>query len=160
MFKAAGLCRTDMRRTFPRKRKAVEGYKGYGWASHPPSTAPRAPRRRVKGKAGLQFVSFTQESRFRFRIGPDMSAKHGKNTKFHGDIMHTKGSAGLVKLPLHVDQVRSLGGAMTLAAFRNPKAWPMAWKRSKYKKRDFLTRPRDTVVKHYPQLFANLNQRG
>ena len=160
MFRASGYCRTAMRREFPRKRKAVQGYKGYGWASHPPSTAPRAPRRRTKGKRGLQNVRFDREAKFRFRIGPDMFSPHGANTKFHGDIMHAKGGAGLVKLPLHVDQVRTLPGSMVSAAFANPKNWPMAWKKSHYKKRDFLTNPAKATVKQFPRLFSQLNTRN
>lgn len=162
MFKASGYCRTAMRREFPRKRKAVEGYKGYGWASHPPSTAPKAPRRRQKGKRGLQYVTFKQQKRFSFRIGPDMfpSGGFGKNTKFKGDIMHSRGGKGLVKLPLHISQLRTLPGSMVQAAFANPKNWPMAWKMSHYKKRDFLTNPAKVTVKQFPRLFANLNVKG
>ncbi len=157
MFRAAGFCRTAMRREFPRKRKAIEGYKGYNWKSHPPSTPPKAPRRRQKGKGGLQNVRFDREATFRFRIGPDMLSPHGKNTKFHGDIMHQEGKSGLVRLPMHIDQVRSLPGPMIAAAFASPKNWPMPWKNSNYKKRDFLTNPAKATVKQFPRLFAKLN---
>ncbi len=158
MFRAAGYCRTSMRREFPRKRKAKEGYKGYRWASHPPSTPPKAPRRRVTGKAGLQYVTFKQVKRFEFRIGPDMGVSYGAKTKFDGDIVHAKGGNNKeVKLPLHIDQVPS---SMIGFVLQNPKKWPMAYKKCHYRKRDFLTNPAKVTKKQFPHLFANLNVKG
>lgn len=161
MFKAAGYCRTSMRREFPRKRKAKQGYKGYRWASHPPSTPPKAPRRRVKGKAGLQYVTFKQVKRFEFRIGPDMGVSYGAKTKFDGDIVHARGGNNkLVKLPLHIDQLKGLPGDLIQAAFANRKNWPMTWKQCQYRKRDYLSNPAKVTKKQFPHLFANLNVKG
>ena len=158
MFKAAGYCRTSMRREFPRKRAAKEGYKGYRWASHPPSTPPKAPRRRVKGKAGLQYVTFKQVKRFEFHIGPDMTVSYGAKTKFDGDIVHAKGGNNKeVKLPLHIDQIPT---SMIGFVLSNPKKWPMAYKKCHYRKRDYLSDPRRQTQKKFPQLFANLNVKG
>lgn len=157
MFKAAGFCRTDMRRGFPRKRKAKQGYKGYNWASHPPSTPPKAPRRRSTGKAGLQYVTFKQVKRFQFRIGPDMSVSYGAKTKFDGDIMHAKGGTGQVKLPLHIDQIP---GHMVGPALDGTIKWPMAFKQCHYRKRDFLSDPARKTTKRFTHLFANLNTKG
>lgn len=157
MFKAAGYCRTSMRREFPRKRAAKVGYKGYNWASHPPSTPPKAPRRRVKGKAGLQYVTFKQVKRFEFRIGPDMGVSYGAKTKFDGDIMHARGGTGQVKLPLHIDQLNGLPRDLRQAAFANRNNWPMVWKKCQYRKRDFISNPAKVTKKQFPYLFTDLN---
>lgn len=158
MFKAAGYCRTSMRREFPRKRAAKQGYKGYNWASHPPSTPPKAPRRRVKGKAGLQYVTFKQVKRFEFRIGPDMSVSYGAKTKFDGDIVHAKGGNNKeVKLPLHIDQIP---GNMIGPALDGTIKWPMSFKKCHYRKRDYLSNPAKVTKKQFTHLFANLTVRG
>ena len=115
----------------------------------------------MKGKAGLQYVTFKQVKRFEFRIGPDMGVSYGAKTRFDGDIVHAKGGNNKqVKLPLHIDQLNTLPGNMIHAAFANSKNWPMVWKKCNYHKRDFLSNPRRVTQKQFPQIFANLNVKG
>ena len=157
MFRAAGFCRTDIRRGFPRKRKAIQNYKGFHWKSHPPSGAGKPPRRRATGRAGLQFVTFKQDSRFEFRIGSDTNTKWGAKTKFDGDIKHMTGGQGQVMLPMELEQIPP---SMRGSALNQTRQWPMVWKNCHYKKRDYLTPSRDKTHKQFPQLFANLNVKG
>ena len=156
MFRASGFLRTDIRRGMGRRIKARENYKGFHWKSHPPSAAGKPPRKRGRGKQGLQHVTFLQTERFEFRIGSDMfpSGGFGKKTDFKGDVMHMTGGPGQVKLPLELDQMPA---SMIGLALGQKIQWPMVWKNANYKKRDYLSPSREKVIKQFPQIFGNLN---
>jgi hypothetical protein len=157
MFRASGFLRTDIKRSMGRRIAARQDYKGYHWKSHPPSAAGKPPRKRARGKAGLQHITFLQVEKFEFRVGPDMfpAEGFGKNTKFKGDVMHMTGGNGQVKLPLEPEQIPP--GMRALAYSGAKSTWPMTFKNCHYKKRDYLTPSRKKVVAKFPFLFANLN---
>ena len=155
MWKAAAWCRTDMRRGFGRRVKAQQGRKGYYWASRNPSAAGSPPRRNEGGKRGLQYVTFTKEEDFRFRVGSDMFPQggYGDKTNFHGDVMHNKGGTGMVKLPRDIDQMDHVTAGLAL----NKKIpWPMDPKQCTYPKRNYLETPAKKVTKQFKWLFADL----
>lgn len=165
MFRAAGFCRKDMKNGMARARQPKTGYKGYNWASYPPSTPPKAPKKRAKGKAGLQYVTFKQVKRFEFRVGPDMNVKFGKNTKFAGDKVHAMGGNNKqVKLPMDIEHLRAMdkqdGSNFAGKSIRGQIKWPMTYKKCHYRKRDFLSAPAEKTQKRFRYLFANLNTKG
>lgn len=157
MWSAAAWCRTDMRRGFSRRVKAQEGRGGYYWRSRNPSKAGSAPRRNEGGKRGLQFVTFTREQDFRFRVGPDMfpSGGYGAQTNFHGDIMHAKGGNGMVNLPEDLDQMDPTTAGLALTK-KIP--WPMPPKMAHYPKRPYLEKPAKKTAAKFKWLFADLHQ--
>ena len=156
MFKASGFLRTDIKRSMGRRIAARQDYKGYGWKSHPPSAAGKPIRKRAKGRGGLQHITFLQEQKFRFRIGPEQypAGGFGANTKFAGDVMHMTGGQGQVKLPMDAEDI-----PVTLrnAAFNHEIPWPMTFKNCHYPVRDYLTPSKKKVVAKFPTIFANLN---
>ena len=158
MYKAAGYCRTSMRRKMGRSGRAVQDYKGYNWKSYRPSPAGRSPRKRQKGRGGLQFVTFDKVNGndYKFMIGSDMypAGGYGENTKFHGDVMHNNGGTGSVYLNV---QPEDIPPTLRAQAFAGTIPWPMTWKQCNYPSRNYLEHARKATIKQFPTLFANLN---